>query len=252
MPVVLPNLYTTPQDIYEMIGVDAAQLRLDDQNQASGQQLQASAGAIVGATAITLAANLQYPMLRGTRLVFENAGVDTPIEVTLDAAAAAGASSITVVALTTAITAGMTAIDNGVNVWLAALLVKATKYATSRIQDFCLTRYDDSMLVQSWTVNQWATTIACRWLGVRLFRAAPEQIESAYQEVMEELKAVKNSEMNLANIGPRTSEWPFISNVTVDLGYTYRKVRVETPISEPTPTQFSQAVDWNSALSFEW
>jgi Protein of unknown function (DUF1320) len=251
MPVQLANLYCTAQDVYELVGIDAAQLRLDDQNQASGQQVQATADAAIGATTISVSA-LQYPMLRGSRLVFSDASMASPVEVTLDAVAAVNATTLTVVALATQVNSGAIAIDNGVNVWLAGLLAKSIKYATSRIQDYCLLRYDDNVLTGSWTVNGWATTLAARWLATRLYRAAPDQIEKAYQEALEDLKAVQKGELNLANVGPRTSEWPFISNVTIDLGYTYRKIRVEPTISEPTPTQYPQATDWNSYFTLEW
>ena len=66
------------------------------------------------------------------------------------------------------------------------------------------------------------------------------------------MKLVQASELNIEDIGTRTSGWPFLSNVTIDLSYTVRKVRVETAISEPTQTQYPQAIDWNSYLLFEW
>lgn len=251
MPVALPNVYCTPNDVYELIGVEAAQLRLDDQNQASGQQVATTADAAVGATSLTIG-SLQYALLRGTRLVFSNAQMSSPVEVTLSAVAAVGATTLTVVALETAITSGAIAIDNGVNVWLAGLMTKACKFATARIKLYCCNIYDDSSLVNSWSVNQWAITIAAHWLATRLYRAAPEQIQVAYLEAMEELKAVKNGELSIEDIGTRTSAWPFLSNVTVDPTYTVRKVRVEWPISEQTTTQYPQSVDWSSYLLFEW
>ena len=251
MPVSLPNLYCTPQDVYEQVGIDAAQLRLDDQNQASGQQVAASANAAVGATTISIGA-LQYALLRGTRLVFSDAQMDAPVEVTLSAAAVVGATSLTVVALTTAVSSGAIAIDNGVNVWLAGLMTKACQIATARVKLYCCTRYNDSDLVNSWSVNQWATTIAARWLATRLYRAAPDQIQGAYEEALEELKAVQASQLNIEDIGTRTSGTPYFSNVTVDPTYTYRKVRVEQVISEQTPTQYPQAIDWNSVFFIEW
>jgi hypothetical protein len=251
MPVTLPNLYCSPQDIYDQLGIEAAQLRLDDQNQASGQQVATTADAIIGASTISVSA-LQYPLLRGTNLVFSDASMDTPITAVLNAASVAGATSLTVVPLTTQVNSGAIAIDNGVNVWLAGLLVKATKYATARVKLYCCNRYNDSDLVNSWSVNAWATTIAARWVGTRLFRAAPVQIESAYEEAMEELKAVKNSELNIEDIGTRTSGWPAFSNVTVDHTYTDRVVRVEPNISEPTTTQYPQSIDWQSAFLFEF
>ena len=75
----------------ELVGIDAAQLRLDDQNQASGQQVQATADAVIGATTISVNA-LQYPMLSGSLLVFSDASMESPVEVTLNAAAAANAT----------------------------------------------------------------------------------------------------------------------------------------------------------------
>ena len=251
MPVAMPTLFCQPQDVFEKFGVEALQLRLDDQNQASGQSIQASATAAVGATTITVPAT-QYAMLRGTLLVFSDAAMEAPVEVTLNAAAAAGATSLTVVALATEVPSGAIAIDNGVNVWLGGMLLKACRIATNKCQDYLLTRYDMTSLTNSWTVMDWATSIAAHWLATRLFRAAPQQIQSAYELAIEELKEVRSGQMNLANTGPRTSEWPSLSNVTVDPTYTVRKVRVEASISEPTPTQYPQAVDWNSYLLFEW
>lgn len=251
MPIALPNLYCTPQDIYEYMGVDAAQLRLDDQNQASGQQVQASGTATIGATSISVA-SLQYPLLRGARLVFSDAGMSSPVEVTLDAAASVNATSLTVVALTSQVNGGAIAIDNGTNVWLAGMMTKAAKYGTARVKLYCCNRYDDSQLVLAWSVNNWATITASHWLAKRCLRAAPEQIQGDYEEAVEELKAVRDGELCIEDIGTRTSGWPVLSNVTVDPVYTYRKVRVEQVISEQTVTQYPQAIDWNSVFFIEW
>ncbi len=69
---------------------------------------------------------------------------------------------------------------------------------------------------------------------------------------MEELKQVNCGMLRLEDIGTRTSAWPFLSNVTLDLRYDYAKVRVEPSLSELTPTQYGQFVDWNSALWLEF
>ena len=251
MPLPLPNLYCTPQDVYEQIGVDAAQLRLDDQNVGSGQQVIVTSTANIGDTTIAISA-LQYPLLLGSNLVFEQAGMSGPVEATLNAVANAAATSLTVVPLTSQIVAGAIATDNGVNVWLAGMLVKATKYATSRVKLYCCNRYNDSDLVNAWSVNRWATNLAAHWLSERLFRAAPAQIQRAYDETLEELKDVKASKINIEGIGTRTSGWPFLSNIGIDDRYTYRKLRVEQTTSELTPTQYPQAVDWGSIFYIEW
>lgn len=251
MPIALPNLYCTPQDVFNQVGIEAAQLRLDDQNQASGQQVAATADAALGATSITIAA-LQYPMLRGTTLEFSAGGMSSPAQAVLSAVAAAGATTLTVGALAEAITSGAVAIDNGVNVWLAGLMVEACKKGTRKCKLYLCGRYDDSQLVLAGSVNSWCTACAAHWLSERLYRAAPTQVQRQYEEAIEEMKLVQASELNIEDIGTRTSGWPFLSNVTVDLTYTIRKVRVESSISEPTQTQYPQAVDWSSALIFEW
>lgn len=252
MPIALPNLYCTPNDIYEFVGIDAAQLRLDDQNQASGQQIQASADATIGATSISLVSGLQYPLLRGTHLTFSDAQMGTPVTAVLNAAANAAATSLAVVPLAVQVNSGGVAIDNGVNVWLAGMLVKACQIATAKCKLYLCNLYDDSQLVLSWSVNQWATAIGARWLGTRRYMAAPENVQAAYEEAIEEMKAVKNGELSIEDIGTRTSAWPFLSNITIADGMTYRKLRVESTISEQTTTQYPQAVDWGSYFCLEW
>ncbi len=254
MTVALNSLFCLPQDVYNQVGVEAAQLRLDDQNLASGQQVASTAAAAIGDLSVTIAA-LQYPMLKGTNLVFSDAGMETPVEATLTAVAVAGATSLTVAALVTAIPSGAVAIDNGVNVWLAGQMVTACVKATNLIQRYCTNRYNVSDLLENartanggagGSVRDWAVTIAAHWLSERLYRAAPQQIQRAYDATVEELKAVKRSELDIEEIGTRTSGWPAYSAVTVDQTYPLSKVRVEYGLSEPTPTQFAQQVDWSS------
>jgi hypothetical protein len=256
MALTLGNLYTTPQDVYDSIGIDAAQLRLDDRNQASGQNVFVSVAAPLNATVLTITA-IQYPMLAGTHLVFSEAGMNPPVEVTLSASAPVGALSLTVAPIGSPIAAGAQATDNGVNVWLASLMLKACRYATTQVKLYCTNRYDDSDLAnnasENGSVNRWATALAARWLAKRRFQAAPAGIEEDYKDALEELKQVKSGQLCIEDIGTRTSGWPFLSNLTSIDAYTYTKTRVETITSEGTPTQFGQFVDWNGIVGvFEW
>ena len=252
MPVTLPNLYCTPQDVYDYVGIDAVQLREDDRNFATGQTITTSADAAAAATAISVSA-LEYALLRGSVIVFDGAGLASPVEATLTAAAAVGATSLTVSALGSAITSGAKARDNGVNVWVASLMLKGCKYATAQVKSYCCGRYDDSDLADSWSVNRWATCLASRWVARRRFQTAPASIESEYHETIEELREVRSGQLSIEDIGTRTSAWPALSNVTLDDRYTYRKVRVEPLISDPTPRQYPQAVDYSSIMGvMEW
>jgi hypothetical protein len=253
MAITLPGLFATPQDIFDYIGVDAAQLRLDDNNKASGQTIQTTSAGVIGDTSLSIVA-LQYPLLAGTHLVFVNE--NPPVEVTVAAITPVGSITLSVVALGAAIGIGGQAIDNGGNVWLASLMVKACTYATTQVQAYCSPRYDFNQLLQNasipGSVNRWATTLASRWLAKRRFQAAPVGIESDYEEAMAELKMVRSGQFNVENVPPRTSSWPFISNLSIIDRYTY-KARVQPAISEGTPTQFAQLIDWNGIFAFyEW
>src|ERR1700683_3338515 len=251
-PTALQNLYCTPQDLYEQNGINAAQLSLDDGNIATGQTIQTTSDSPIGSTTIACAA-LQYPLLAGSNLVFQLAGMPNPVEATLSAVALAGATSLSVVTTVTDIPSGAQATDNGTNVWLGGLLLKACKYATEQVQIYCLPRYNDSALATSWSVNRWAIVLGSRWLGKRLRRALAQGTDDDYKEAMAELKNVQNGLLQIPNIGTRTSGWPYCDNMTlVDYG-TYRKLRVEPVISDQENTQFPSCPDWGSyAYLGEW
>lgn len=127
---------------------------------------------------------------------------------------------------------------------------KALSWATARVNLYCLPRYDAVDLATSWVVNQWAVVLACHWLSCRRGNPPPGSFDSLYKEAMEDLKAVRAGDVNLADIGLRTAAWPAWSNVRVDILYRLRKIRVEKPISEHTPQRgpFEQFVDIPSQM----
>lgn len=248
--IALPNVYTTPQAVWDVLSTEGVDLRLDDNSLATGQTITCSSTAASGATSIAVTA-IQYALLNGTQLEFYGGGMENIVQVQLSAAAAAAATSLSVVAISAAINTGAQAIDSGVNVATGKRLTEACKWATRRVKLYCCGRYDDSMLATAGSVYGWATIIAARWLAKRRAQAAPQGLEADYEEAMEEMKAVQRGELFIEDIPTRTVDWPAFSNVTVDPAYTVRKVRVESVISEPTPTQYPQAVDWNSVWIFE-
>jgi hypothetical protein len=250
--VTLPNLYCSPNDVYDFLGSEGAQLRLDDHNLASGQIVTVTGtGAAVGAASIPITA-LQFPLIAGTDLIFDGGNMPQVNEVVLSATGKVGDTTLTVNPLTLAMNAGAAARDSGVNAALAQRLVKACQYATSRVKLYCTPRYDDSQLATTWSCNRWATTLAAQWLCRRRAQPVPKGIAADAEEVMDELKGVRFGVLNIEDIGTRTSGWPFISNATVDPAYDYMKTRVEPNLSEGTPTQYAQTIDWNSALFVEW
>lgn len=247
MPVPLPNLYTTPNDIFDWLGAEGVDLLLDDRNEATGQKVQASQNTAAGATALPITA-LSFPLLAGSTLQFAGSGMDQQA-VTLSAVAQKGAVSLAVNPLLAPVNALASALDSGVNVAAARRLVKACQYGTSQVKLYCCTRYDDSQLVLAWSVNRWATTLAARWICRRRRQTAPKGIEQDAEDALKEMAMVKSGALSIEDIGTRTSGWPYMSNVDVDVRYDVAKVRVIPMLSEATPTNYAQFVDWTSIFA---
>ena len=172
MPITLSTLFTTPQDIWDVLSVEGVDLREDDHSLASGQIITTTADAAVGATSIAVS-SLPVALLSGAQLTFDGAGMSLPVTASLSAAAAASATTISVAALATAILSGAQARDSGVNAATGARLAVAARKGTSEVKLFCNSRYDDSQLKLSGTVLDWATTVACRCLCKRRLQGCP-------------------------------------------------------------------------------
>lgn len=247
MPITLPTLFTSPQDVWDMLSVEGVDLREDDSNLASGQIIEVSSAAAVGATTISVTAT-PVALLRGAELTFQQAGMDPPVTARLSAAAAAGATSLSVTALEEAINAGAQARDSGVNAATGARLLVGCQRGTSKVKLYCNQRYDDSQLVLSGTVLNWATIGAAKFLCTRRAQGCPKGIKEDYDEAIEEMRMVQSGQLSLEDIGTRGVDWPTVTNVIVNPGYDGMRSRVQPNISEGTPTVYNQYIDWNSAV----
>ncbi len=251
MPLTLPNLYCLPADVMDLLSSEGVDLRLDDHHFASGQQVRCVADAAAGATALSVVP-LSYPLLKGTSLNFDGGGMAAVVPVTVATTAPTGSVFLTVAALSAGVNADASARDSGVNAALAARLPKACSYGTAQVKLYCCGRYDDSQLARTWSANRWATALAARWLCRRGASPAPESVEKDAEEALDEMRQVNAGQLRVEDIGTRTAAWPFYSNVTVDIGYSVHKVRVERTISEGTSVQYPQYVDWNDSLGVEF
>lgn len=251
MPITLSTLFTSPQDVWDLLSVEGVDLREDDHNLATGQIIEVTADAVVGATSLTVTA-LPVALLRGAELVFDAAGMTVPVKASLTAAAAAGATSISVTALATAINNKAQARDSGVNAATGARLVVGTRKGTSKVKLYCNARYDDSQLVLSGTVLDWATIMAAKFLCTRRAQGCPKSLKADYDEAIEEMRMVQSGQLFIEDIGTRGVDWPTVTNVIVNPMYNGMRARVQPNISEQTPTGYSQFVDWNSARSLSF
>lgn len=239
-------MFCTPQDVWDLLSVEGVELREDDHNLATGQTIETTAAAAAGATSLTVTA-LPVALLRGAELTFDLAGMAAPVVAKLTAAAAVGATTLQVTALTAAINAAAQARDSGVNASTGARLVRATTHGTSKVKLYCNQRYDDSQLVLSGTVNNWATLGAAKWMCIRRGQPCPKSIMADYEEALEEMRMVQSGQLSIEDIGTRGVDWPTVTNVIVDPTRNGMRARVQPGISEGTPTAYSQFIDWNSA-----
>lgn len=251
MPAPLPNLYCTPADLYDYLSTEGVELRLDDHRLGTGQVVQVLEDVPLLATTVPVTA-LLFPILKGDTLHFDGGGTERVVDATLTSTAQKGDVSLAVVALTAPLDQYAQARDSGVNTALGVRLVKACQYGTSRVKLYCTSKYDDSVLVQSWSVNRWAVALAGQWLTRRGGQPSPASVEADAEEALEEMKQVSCGMLRIEDIPTRTAGWPFLSNVTLDISYDWHKVRVETGESEATPTQYAQFIAWNEAVWLEF
>lgn len=255
MVLSLSNLYTLPADVSDQLGLDSTQLQLDDDNMATGLTITALANAVIGATAIPVTAIQSY-LMAGSCLEFRGAGIPENVPVVLSAYVGVGSTVLPVAPLTAQVNQGGITRDNGINLVEAGRLVKACQYGTAQVNLYCQPRYNQSDLytnaTQRGSVNRWATILAAKWLTSRRGMSPPGAVAQDAKDALEELKGVRYARLNVENIGTRSAGWPFFSNVTVQVGYTTAKARFEPSISEGTPTQYGQYVDWQSVMSYDW
>lgn len=251
MPITLATLFCAPSDVWDILSTEGVDLRLDDHNLASGQEIVVGADAAAGATSVTVSA-LPVALLRGAVLTFDGGGMAAPVQVSLTAANNIGDTSLAVAALSSQVNAGAAARDSGVNAATGARLVTGCRKGTSWVKLFCNQRYDDSQLKLSGSVLDWAANFAARFLCKRRAQGCPRGIQEDYEDHLELLEKVQVGQLSIEDIGTRGVDWPTVINITVDPSYDYMRARVEPNISEQTPTGYSQYIDWNSAVWLEW
>ncbi len=247
MPITLSTLFCTPSDVWDLLSTEGVDLREDDHNLATGQIIEVTADAAIGAVALTVAP-LPVPLLRGAELTFDAGAMPLPITVSLTAAAAIGATALSITALTTAINNGAQARDSGVNAATGARLLVGCRKGTSKVKLYCNQRYDDSQLALSGTVCDWTTICASRFICTRRAQGCPKSIALDYDEALEEMRQVQCGMLSIEDIGTRGVDWPTVTNIIVNPGLDGMRARVQPNISEQTPTKYSQYIDWSSAI----
>lgn len=112
----------------------------------------------------------------------------------------------------------------------------AVNYATARVNLYLGNRYTSAQLATSWSVHDWATMIAARWVCRRRTNPVPESLQDAYDEAIAEMTAIRDRLMSLTDIQERQADQPVLSNMTLDGRYKVKQLRKQLPISTPRPT----------------
>jgi hypothetical protein len=251
VPITLTTLFCNPQDVWDLLSIEGVDLREDDHNLATGQVFQTTSDAPIGSTSVAVLP-APVPLLLGSQLTFDGAGMPVPVAVQLTAVANVGDTSLSVAATTVDVPIGALARDSGVNASTGARLLIGARKGTSKVKLYCNSRYDDVQLKLSGTVCDWASLVAAKFLCTRRAQGCPKSLMVDYEEAIDEMRMVQNGQLMLEDVGTRGVDWPTVVNITVNPSYDFMRSRVEPNMSEQTPTAYSQFIDWNSAAWIEY
>lgn len=129
--------------------------------------------------------------------------------------------------------------------------------SSNKIRYYCESLYEFTNLVNDslaggWT-NDRCTDLAVYYLRGRKGNPRPDSVAEDYKEAIVELMDVHAELYQIPTIPQRHVSSPAFSNVRVDAGFSYKKIRVEQTISDPSsPVGYSQFPDWVANFTFEF
>lgn len=103
--------------------------------------------------------------------------------------------------------------------------------ATDLINQFAALRYLEADMVNSRWVRSRASWLAAYLFTQRRGNPAPGSVADRHERIMDELRDVREENIDIPRLATRGNFVPSISNYKIDDRFTKRKVRVETEIS---------------------
>lgn len=122
-------------------------------------------------------------------------------------------------------------------------LDQAVGVGTATVTRYTQTRYDTTDLTNSWTVWDWATTLAAVWLCRRCGNAVPKSLLRAQEDIMEDLRSVQAGQLLIEDVAKRTTDAPGFSSVIVDPFYRGKKIRVQRRQGDGVRRERRPAID---------
>jgi len=109
-------------------------------------------------------------------------------------------------------------------------------WTTARVNDYLLGKHPASELAGSWIVNRWAAILLAELLCQRRGNPVPGSLKELVTDTLDRMGKVQDGKTVLADAAQRDAAFFSFVNARVDIGYRLRKVRVERPISDRSPT----------------
>lgn len=136
-------------------------------------------------------------------------------------------------------------------------ITSVLREATNRVKAYCLPLYDaDDLQADADAggfVNDLATSLAVCALCRRRGNTIPASFKDLCKQTNDDLEMVRRQQLQLPGVEQRHIASPAFSNVRVLPGYIFKKVRVESSISEgTTPRGYVQNIDWLSTYTIEY
>lgn len=107
--------------------------------------------------------------------------------------------------------------------------------ASQRIDMYLVKRYDLTTVGNHRWVRQTAAVFAAVCLNKRRGGTVPAELQREYDDLLAELREIRDGQMELDGVAPRAADTPSMSNVRVDMRYRTNKMRVENQISTGRP-----------------
>lgn len=130
-------------------------------------------------------------------------------------------------------------------------LTDAITDATETINFYLFSKYDPVWLVQSNWVNRRTVDLAIYALCGFRNHTPPDHVVDRAQKAEEDLEAIADGPRKVPGLPQRLDTAPIISNVRVDPRFTWKKIRVERPISSKPSTGYAQVPDYQADLFWE-
>lgn len=123
--------------------------------------------------------------------------------------------------------------------------------ATDIINQHAAIRYEETDLANSRWVHSRASWIAAWLFSQRRGNPAPDSLANRYEIILDELREVRNDNLDIPRLATKSNFVPSISNFKIDDRFGVRKIRVQTQISSGG-TYSEQDIDTLNNLDNDW